>query len=140
MVDFSAYADYKPRSVTGAILATTGFIPPTFVLMSVLSALYFSAGSLPWMHALFLGLEALVVRIMLNVTLEMGGRNVQSRTQAVIMLLAFAALVFKVISVLNVLVGLALGAWMIHLAVSAWKPFMFDQTSHDGLTLVSPQG
>ena len=121
MLDFSAYVGYKLRGVIGAILATTGFILPTFVLMSVLSAFYFSAGNLPWVHPLFLGLEALVVGIVLNVTLEMGGRNLQSRTQAVIMLLAFAALLFKVNSLLIVLVALVLGAWLIRPAAGAGK-------------------
>jgi len=121
MVDFSAYVGYKLRGLIGAILATTGFILPTFVLMSVLSAFYFSAGDLPWVHPLFLGLEALVVGIVLNVTLEMGGRNLQSRTQAVIMLLAFVALLFKVNSILIVLVALALGAWLIRPAAGAGK-------------------
>jgi chromate transporter len=113
MVDFAAYVGYKLRGVMGAIMATTGFILPSFVLMSVLSAFYFGAGDLPWVHPLFVGLEALVVGILFNVTLEMGGRNIQQRTQAVIMLLAFAALLFKVNAVLIVLVALALGAWLI---------------------------
>ena len=60
MVDFAAYVGYRLRGVIGAILATTGFILPSFVLMSVLSAFYFAAGNLPWVHPLFLGLEALV--------------------------------------------------------------------------------
>jgi chromate transporter len=121
MVDFSAYVGYKLRGVIGAILATTGFILPTFVLMSALSAFYFSAGNLPWVHPLFVGVEALVVGIVLNVTLEMGGRNIQTRTQAVIMLLAFGALLFKVNSILIVLVALGLGAWLIRLAAGAGK-------------------
>ncbi len=121
MVDFSAYVGYKLRGVIGAILATTGFILPTFVLMSVLSAFYFSAGNLPWVHPLFMGVEALVVGIVLNVTLEMGGRNIKTRTQAVIMLLAFAALLLKVNSILIVLVALALGAWLIRPAENAGK-------------------
>lgn len=121
MVDFSAYVGYKLRGVTGAILATTGFLLPTFVLMSVLSAFYFSAGNLPWVHSLFLGLEALVVGVVLNVTLEMGGRNIQGRTQAIIMLLAFTALLFKINSVLIVLVALALGAWLIRPVAGAGK-------------------
>ena len=121
MVDFSAYVGYKLRGVIGAILATTGFILPTFVMMSVLSAFYFSAGNLPWVHPLFLGVEALVVGIVLNVTLEMGGRNLQTRTQAVIMLLAFGALLFKVNSILIVLVALGLGAWLIRPAEGAGK-------------------
>ena len=113
MVDFTAYVGYKLRGVMGAVLATIGFILPSFVLMSVLSAFYFAAGSLPWVHSLFLGLEALVVGVLLNVTLEMGGRNLQTRTQAVIMLLAFAALLFKLNAILIVLVALGLGAWLI---------------------------
>ena len=113
MVDFSAYVGYKLRGVWGAILATTGFILPSFVLMSVLSTFYFSAGNLSWVHPLFVGLEALVVGVLFNVTLEMGERNIQQRTQAVIMLLAFAALLFKVNAVLIVLVALAMGAWLI---------------------------
>ena len=121
MVDFSAYVGYKLRGVIGAILATTGFILPSFVLMSVLSAFYFSAGNLPWVHPLFLGLEALVVGVLLNVTLDMGGRNIQQRTQAVIMLLAFAALLFKLNAVLIVLVALALGAWLIRPIPGAGK-------------------
>ena len=121
MVDFSAYVGYKLRGVIGAILATTGFILPSFVLMSVLSAFYFSAGNLPWVHPLFVGLEALVVGVLLNVTLEMGGRNIQQRTQAVIMLLAFGALLFKLNAVLIVLVALALGAWLIRPVVSTGK-------------------
>lgn len=121
MVDFSAYVGYKLRGVTGAILATIGFILPTFILMSILSAFYFAAGNLPWVHPLFLGLEALVVGIVINVTLEMGGRNIQTRTQAIIMLLAFAALLFKVNSILIVLTALAVGAWLIRPAVGAGK-------------------
>jgi len=121
MVDFSAYVGYKLRGVIGAILATTAFILPTFVLMSVLSAFYFAAGNLPWVHSLFLGVEALVVGVVLNVTMEMGGRNIQNRTQAVIMLLAFGALLLKVNSILIVLVALGLGAWLIRPAAGTGK-------------------
>ena len=113
MVDFTAYVGYKLRGVLGAILATIGFILPSFILMSVLSAFYFAAGSLPWVHSLFLGLEALVVGVLFNVTLEMGARNLQSKLLVVIMLLAFAALLFKVNAVLIVLVALTIGALLI---------------------------
>lgn len=121
MVDFAAYVGYKLRGVPGAILATTGFILPSFVLMTVLSVFYFAAGNLPWVPPFFLGLEALVVGILFNVTLEMGGRNIQNRIQSVIMVLAFAALLFKINSILIVLVALALGAWLIRPAAGAAK-------------------
>jgi chromate transporter len=51
----------------------------------------------------------------------MGGRNIQNRTQATIMVLAFGALLFKVNAILIVLIALALGAWLIRPAVKAGK-------------------
>ena len=51
------YVGYKLRGVPGAALATTGFILPSFVLMLIVSWLYFTLGNLPWAPPLFLGLE-----------------------------------------------------------------------------------
>jgi chromate transporter len=121
MVDFTAYVGYKLRGVPGAILATLGFVLPSYGLMLILSAFYFAAGSLPWVHPLFLGLEALVVGIIFNVTLDFGARNISSRAQAVIALLAFAALLFKANAILIVIVALALGAWLIRPVAGAGK-------------------
>ena len=102
------------------------WIYPAFFCFDVGSfSFLLRAGNLPWVHPLFVGLEALVVGVLFNVTFEMGGRNIQGRTQAVIMLLAFAALLFKVNAVLIVLVALALGAWLIRPAAGkngAGKP------------------
>jgi chromate transporter len=122
MVDFTAYVGYKLRGIPGAIMATLGFIFPSFVLMIVLSALYFSAGSLSWVHPLFLGLEALVVGILFNVTLELGGRNIQSRAQTVIALLAFAASLFKVNAIFVVVSALVLGAGLVRPVDGVSKP------------------
>ena len=113
MVDFTAFVGYRLRGVTGAVLAATGFILPTFVLMTGLSALYFAAGAFPGVHQLFLGLEAVVVGILFNVTIDMGGRSIQHRAQAIIMLLAFGALMFKVNAILIVLSALIAGALFI---------------------------
>lgn len=110
MVDFTAYVGYLLRGIPGAILATTGFILPSFFLMLSLSAVYFAAGSLPWVHPLFWGLEALVVGVILNVTLDMGGRAIKGRLEAVVVLFAFAALLFKVNAIWMVLAALAFGA------------------------------
>ena len=114
MVDFTAYAGYKLRGVTGALAATVGFILPTTVLMLVLSSLYFAVGQFPWVKPLFIGLEALVVGVILHVTLDFGKRSVKGRMEALIALAAFAALAFKLNAILIVLLALALGALFIH--------------------------
>jgi len=56
MMDFTAYVGYKLRGVPGAILASTGFLLPGFILIVLLSAAYFAGGDLPWLQHLFLGL------------------------------------------------------------------------------------
>lgn len=120
MLDLTAYVGYKLRGVPGAILAASGFILPSFFLMLALSALYFSFGSLPWVHPLFLGLEALVVGVIFQVTLDLGARNIQGRAQAFIALAAFSALLFQLSAILIVLAALVLGALLIH--TEARKP------------------
>ena len=114
LVDLTAYIGYRLRGVIGAVVATTCFVLPSFIFMLVLSALYFAAGTLPWVHALFLGLEALVIGVIANVTLDLGASNIQGRAQAAIALAAFAALLFRVNAILIVFAALALGALLIH--------------------------
>lgn len=113
MVDFTAYVGYKLRGVAGAVAATVGFIFPSFFMMLALSFLYFSASNLAWIHLVFTGLEALVIGVIFNVTLDMGAKVIKGKIEAVIALLAFAVLLFKINSIWVVLVSLALGALFI---------------------------
>ncbi|HEY3291958.1 MAG TPA: chromate efflux transporter [Anaerolineae bacterium] len=115
MVDFTAYVGYKLRGVPGAIVATAGFILPAYVLMLGLSILYFNfnTGSLPWVQPFFIGLEAIVVGIIIHLALDFGERVLKGRVQAMIALLAFAALLFKVNPVIIIAVSLVLGALLL---------------------------
>jgi chromate transporter len=110
MMDFTAYVGYRLRGVPGALLATLGFVLPAFVLVVSLSAAYFSGGDLPWVHKLFLGLEALVIGIIANVTLNLGQQALKGRTEAFIALAAFVGLMLKLNAILVPLAALALGA------------------------------
>jgi chromate transporter len=113
MVDFTAYVGYKLRGVSGAVAATVGFILPSFFMMLALSFLYFTATNLAWIHLVFTGLEALVIGVIFNVTLDMGEKAIKGKMEAVIALLAFTVLLFKINSIWVVLVSLALGALFI---------------------------
>ena len=81
-----------------------------FVLVVALSAAYFAGGELPWVHKLFLGLEALVIGVLANVTLNLGQQAINGRVEVFIALAAFVALLFKVNAILVPLAALALGA------------------------------
>jgi chromate transporter len=113
MVDFTAYVGYKLRGVPGAIISAAGFILPSFVLMLALSAVYFSLGNLPQVQPMFIGLESIVVGLVVHLALDFGERVLKGKLQALIALLAFGGLLFKVNAVLIVFVSLALGALLL---------------------------
>lgn len=113
MVDFTAYVGYRLRGVAGAIMATTGFILPSFILMVALSAFYFAAASLSWIHLLFAGLEAMVIGVIFNVTVDMGSRALKGKVEATIAVIAFGALLLRMNAVLLVVSALVLGALFI---------------------------
>jgi chromate transporter len=112
-MDFTAYVGYRLHGVPGALLATLGFVLPGFVLIVLLSAAYFSGGELQWMHHLFLGLEALVIGILANVTLTLGQQALKGRVEVLIALAAFIALLFKLNAILVPVAALVLGAFAI---------------------------
>lgn len=109
MVDFAAYVGYRLRGVPGALLAALGFLLPTFVLMTALSAVYFAGGDLPWVPRLFLGLEALVIGVLVNVVLTLGAQAVTNRGEGVVAGASFAGLLLQVNAIVITLAALAVG-------------------------------
>lgn len=106
MVQMCTYTGYRLRSIRGALTAAVGFVLPAFLTMTVLTALYFRAGSLPVVQALFRGLGALVVAIVLNACLTLGRTTLQGWQGILLAALALVAMVLKV-NFLIVLVGTA---------------------------------
>ena len=90
-------------------MATGGFILPSFLMMLVLSALYFAAASLAWIHILLSGLEALVIGVISNVTLDLGSRALKGKVESVVALFAFAAVLLKLNAIWIVLAALVSG-------------------------------
>ena len=107
--DYAAYLGYQLRRVPGAILSTMGFVLPSFLLMLGLSILYFSTGNIPWVPKLFIGLEAIVVGIILNLAIDLGFSALRKPVAWIIALAAIPAIYFKVDSLWIVLVSLTLG-------------------------------
>ncbi len=107
--DYAAYLGYQLRGVPGAIISTMGFVLPSFLLMLGLSALYFSTGNIPWVPRLFIGLEAIVVGIILNLAIDLGLKALRKPVAWVIALAAIPAIYFKLDSLWIVVTSLALG-------------------------------
>lgn len=122
MVDFTAYVGYRLRGVSGALAAVVGFVLPSFALMIALSAVYFATGNITFVHALFIGLDALVVGIVLNLTLDFGQRALKGPVQATLAVVAFAVMLFGLNALLSILIALVAGAVLLRPAADPGIP------------------
>jgi chromate transporter len=102
--NYAEYIGYELRGMKGMILAVVALLAPCFILMCVLSFLYFRFGSVPLVTKLFAGVQPVVVGILAWATWNIGRANVRNWRAAVIGVIAAAALFLKV-DVLLVVVG-----------------------------------
>ncbi len=72
MVQIVTYVGYRVRGIWGALTAAVAFVLPAFIALLVLSAVYFKYHSLWFIQALFKGLGAIVVAIILNACITFG--------------------------------------------------------------------
>ena len=116
-VQMSAYIGYRLRGVGGALACMAGFVLPAFVLMLILSAIYFRFGDLWIVQSLFKGLAPIIVAIVLDAFINFGKPMVKDWKAIIIVGLAFAGFVIHMNIVLVFLIAGAL-ALLMRLAVS----------------------
>lgn len=107
-VNVMTFIGYQLGGAWGALLAAVCMLLPATVLMTTLSAVYFAFGQLPVVKALFVGLGAVVVALLINAIVTLSRSALRDAYAAVLALLAFAATVFLKAHVLLVVVCSAL--------------------------------
>ena len=95
MVQIVTYIGYRVRGIPGALTAAVAFVLPAFIALLVLSALYFQFHSLWFIQALFKGLGAIVLAIILNACLTFGKNILTDWKTVAIALLSFFAFFFR---------------------------------------------
>ena len=113
----SAYVGLRLRGVSGAAVSFIGFALPTFVLMTVLSALYVQNREMPTVISAFNGLQAIIVSIIANASIIFGRANIQNWKAAVIAVVAAVLFGFEVSPFLVILLA-ALSGILIYLRQS----------------------
>jgi len=83
------FLGYQVRGSLGALIAPVFFLFPAFVLMTVLSAVYFRFGQLPLVQALFTGLAAAVVALVANAMVVLGRTAIKDKNAVLIAAIAF---------------------------------------------------
>ncbi|WP_432447803.1 chromate efflux transporter [Aliiroseovarius marinus] len=86
------YAGWRLRGVTGGLIAGLLFILPGAAVMMALAWAYASWGDVPLVHAMFLGIKATVVVIVVQALIRLGQKTLKHRVHWLISLTAFLAL------------------------------------------------
>ena len=95
VVQLVTYVGYRLRRTPGALASAAVFILPAFVLMLILSALYFSYGNIAWVKSVSRGLGVVVIALLLQAVWHLSQNVRQHWLDAGIALLALLALWFK---------------------------------------------
>jgi chromate transporter len=113
----ATYIGWRLHGVKGGLAAGMLFVVPGAVVMLALALAYVSAAQLGWFAALFLGVKAAVIAIVIQALIRVGGRALTTHFKRGIALAAFLALfLFSAPFPLVVLGAGLLGA----LAPAAW--------------------
>ena len=95
MVQIVTYVGYRIRGILGALTAAVAFVLPAFIALLVLSAIYFKFQTLWFIQALFKGLGAIVVAIILNACITFGRSVLKDWKVILIAALSFLGFYFQ---------------------------------------------
>ncbi|OGP94932.1 MAG: hypothetical protein A2157_06530 [Deltaproteobacteria bacterium RBG_16_47_11] len=95
MVQIVTYVGYRVRGILGALTAAVAFVLPAFIAILILSAIYFKFHTLWFIQALFKGLGAIVVAIILNACITFGRSILKDWKVILIAVLSFFAFLFQ---------------------------------------------
>lgn len=93
-MQLSTYAGWRLRGVPGGVIAGLFFITPGALVMLALAALYAHFGHLPASEALFAGIKATVVLVVIQALFRLGKKALGTRSRWVLAALSFALISF----------------------------------------------
>jgi len=104
------FTGHHLRGIRGGVIAAFAFILPSFLLVSLLSWLYFTYHKLPQLQAALKGTNPVIIGLIVVVAIDMGRKQIKGVGGALMALAAFGATVFLKLN----------AAWVL-LAAAAWS-------------------
>ena len=93
-MQLATYAGWRLHGILGGLIAGLLFIIPGAVVIFALASIYAAFGDVPFVNALFLGVKAAVIVIVLEALLRVSKKALKGAAHWVIAALAFAAIFF----------------------------------------------
>ncbi len=102
------FTGHHLRGIRGGIIASVGFIFPSFLLVSLLSWIYFTYHKLPQLQAALKGTNPVIIGLIVVVAFDMGRKQIKGTTGILMALAAFGASIFLKLNAAWILLGAAL--------------------------------
>jgi chromate transporter len=90
----ATYIGWLIHRTSGGLIAGLLFIAPGFVAIMALSILYAGYGQLPWVAALFFGLKAAILAVVMEAVVRIGKRALKNNVMIAVAGAAFIAIFF----------------------------------------------
>ncbi|MEO0918800.1 MAG: chromate transporter, partial [Pseudomonadota bacterium] len=91
-MQLATYAGWRQAGVPGGLIAGGLFVLPGALVILVLSTVYAFFGSVPWVDAIFFGIQATVVAIVLEALVKVTKKAIKRPTDWAIAALSFVAI------------------------------------------------
>jgi chromate transporter len=128
----ATYIGWLMHGTRGGIAAGALFVLPSLVLLIALSALYISYGQIPWVAALFYGVQCAVAALVLHALWRVGSKTLQHPRKTPILwavaLASFVAIVVFGVAFPWIVAAAALIGWL----GARYAPAQFAAGGHGG--------
>jgi len=119
------YMGYMRGGVAGGILAGVSFIFPSFIIITLLSYLYFNYGAIPQVNGILYGVNALVIALISTSLYKMGKKSIDDVKSILIFIASTITVYFlKVNMILVLLAGGILGVLFYYKRSNIKKSYM----------------
>ncbi|MFZ4682268.1 MAG: chromate efflux transporter [Terrimicrobiaceae bacterium] len=108
----ATYTGWMLHGIRGGVMAGALFVLPSALLLWALSWLYMAGGSIPWIAAVFYGLQPAVIALVATAVLRIGSKALKTRFLWALAGLAFVAIFFLKISFLWIILCAAALGWL----------------------------
>ncbi|MEL7114790.1 MAG: chromate transporter, partial [Pseudomonadota bacterium] len=109
-MQLATYCGWRLHGVVGGLIAGLLFVLPGALVIAALAMLYVWLGTVPWVEALFLGIKATVVIIVLEALLKVSRKALVGRDRWIIAGLSFVAIFVFALPFPVIIAAAALGS------------------------------
>ncbi|MCU0797215.1 MAG: chromate efflux transporter [Akkermansiaceae bacterium] len=108
----ATYLGWRLHGAKGGIAAGALFVIPSIFILFGLSWLFMAGGHLPWLKALFYGLNAAVIAVVAEAVIRIGRKSLRSPSLWAMAALSFVLIFFFKVSFVFIILGAALIGWL----------------------------